>query len=79
MLGKYTFFLRFLGKDIAYLFTTTSHLTNIVYNTYDLVEIAFLFILILISGYITLNPVFLFSTSTNYDYFFLTMIKLGLR
>lgn len=74
--GKMLIFIKILYKDLMHLFKTPKHLTNMLYNTYDLVELTVIFILILISTYILANTIFLFSTDSNYEYFYLLCIKI---
>gem|GEM_PF-6245011 len=49
---------------------------NMLYNTYDLVELVIAFVLIEISAYMLANTIFLFSDNSNYEYFYLLYIKI---
>jgi len=76
--GKSFLFLKILYKDFIYLFKTPQHLTNMLYNTYDLVELGIIVILVQVSIYILANTIFVFSTNSNYEYFYTIYIKIGL-
>ncbi|PJA48675.1 MAG: hypothetical protein CO170_02025 [candidate division SR1 bacterium CG_4_9_14_3_um_filter_40_9] len=76
--GKNIIFLKILFKDVLHLFKTPKHLMNMLYNTYDLVELTVILILILISTYTLANTIFLFSSDSNYEYFYILCIKIGL-
>lgn len=76
--GRSLIFIKILFKDIAHLFKTPEHLMNMLYNTYDLVELVIAFVLIEISAYMLANTIFLFSDNSNYEYFYLLYIKIWL-
>ena len=78
MFGKSLIFLKILYKDLLHLFKTPKHLTNMLYNVYDIVELAIIFVLVEISIYILANTIFMFSTNSNYEYFYILCIKTGL-
>jgi hypothetical protein len=78
LFGQYIIFFKILYKDILHLFTTPKHLTNMAYNTYDLVELAIIFILVEVNVYMLANTIFLFSDTGKHEYFYILCIKTGL-
>lgn len=77
-LGKYALYPKLLFKDIKYRFSSASHITEMVYNAYDLREMAIAFILIQSSFWMVANILFLRSDSLVYDYFYWLFISLWL-
>ncbi|MBU0627132.1 hypothetical protein KKG31_02760 [Patescibacteria group bacterium] len=76
VLGKSAIFLKFLLKDIKNLFTTPKLITNMLYNIYDMVEMAVLIVLILIQTYILADVIFLFSENMSHEFFDQRIIKI---
>lgn len=78
LLGKYVIYPKFLIKDLLHLFKTPKHLTNMIYDAFDIIEMIFMLVITLTVIYIIADIIFLFSQSENYEYLYINLIKIGL-
>lgn len=69
---------KFLTKDIFYFFSTQTYLTNMIYNTYDLIEIGIMIVLIGINIYIPYNIIFWLWSETSHTYIYQKDISIWL-